>query len=138
MQVPAVPHERYNREYARVADGVPPVAEFLRKPGFLENKNYPQEDFHDVFAEQMQYVVGQARSPFVDRAFIKLLLEKEYERALQRLDDDPSLSTREVATDYCKAVARQVNAHIQENIRRNDALRKEYDQAIARSKASGT
>lgn len=132
-----VASESFNREVARTANGISPVAEFARQPGFLENKSYPQEDFHDVFVEQAQYVVGKEISAFIHPTEHARIANYEFEKGMHRFEENPGSDTLQVATEMMQTITRRINAQIQKNIQRNKKLKAEYEQALAKSNAEG-
>lgn len=124
--------ERYNRELNRFADGMPPLASFTRTEDFLVNKNYPQEDFHQIFRAVMEHTVSGETSPFVDGSEANRIFYYEIDRCLAKLAEADHPPTGQVAAEALKNAAEKINAAIRRNISRNKALKMKYDAVTAR------
>lgn len=113
----------YNDLVNHQADALAPVKRFSMTPAFLHDPDYPSEDFNAVWRAVMERGVPDQVSPFINGNRASRILNKQLD--LVRNDQKP-------VPDALRAAAAEVNAEIQETLRRDPSLRRRYDQRLAK------
>jgi multiple sugar transport system substrate-binding protein len=109
---------RYNELINHQADGVGPVIKYVNEPAFLHDPAYPNEDFNDVWRKMERIAQPEQVSPFMNGAVLLRLVKAQLD--LVKGGDKPAASAMRDAT-------KQINAAIQDNLRVNPALRKQWE-----------
>ncbi|MDI9586101.1 MAG: extracellular solute-binding protein, partial [Acidobacteriota bacterium] len=110
--------EDYGNQINDSADNLAPVKRLCYLDRFLHNPQYPQEDYNEVFRDEMACAksveLSKFSNPFVvDRIFrryIDLMRNKEM-----------------TAVDAMTAAAKEINESIEENVAKFPELQAEYD-----------
>lgn len=115
----------YNDLVNQQADGVAPIMKYCTDAS-LNNPNYPNEDFHGVFRDEMSRGVSEPISPFCNTAVAERIFAQQLD-LIRRNAKSPEAGMKEMA--------REVNEEIAKTLARNPALKAEYDALIAREKS---
>ncbi|NCO43036.1 MAG: hypothetical protein AUJ96_29095 [Armatimonadetes bacterium CG2_30_66_41] len=107
----------YNRLINQQADGLAPMIRYCTDKT-LFNPHFPQEDYHRVFREVMPLGEPEQISPFVNAAAAEQLISIQLD--LVRRD-------AKSAAAAMKTAAEQVNEEMTKNLRRNPALRRQWE-----------
>lgn len=114
----------YNDVVNRDADGIGPVIRFAQTDDFLHDPKHPEEDYNDVWRDEQQRAIPDETSPFVNGTTMQRITEGQL---------DLIKANVKTPAEGLHAIAQQVNAEIQETIRKNPELRQLYQERIAQS-----
>jgi ABC-type glycerol-3-phosphate transport system substrate-binding protein len=111
----------YNRVINQEADAVGGFVQYATNEK-LFNPKFPLEDFHPVFRAMMDEAEPEERSPFVDSSSVDHITDTQMD--LVRRD-------AKTAAEAMRAATEQINEQIQISLKRDPALRQQYDQLTA-------
>lgn len=114
-------HSReYNELVNQQADGMAPMPKYCSDKE-LFNPNFPKEDFHPVFREEMKHGTMESISPFVNTALAVRLINAQHD-LLRRNAKSPE--------EAMKSMASEVNKEIQKTLARDPELKARYDALV--------
>jgi hypothetical protein len=119
--------EPYNTLINHQADGIGPVMKYADGEKFLHDPAYPNEDYNHVWREMQKAAVAEQVSPFMNGSVLQRLMGNQLD---QVKNGDKSASAA------MQDAAREVNAIIQDNVRRVPALREKYEALRAKQQVS--
>ncbi|MBN1351505.1 extracellular solute-binding protein [candidate division KSB1 bacterium] len=105
--------EDYNNLVNHQADALSPLIKYCYTPEFLQDPEYPNEDFNVVWRDVMFDGVQQQVSPFVSGHLASRILNKYM---------DLVRNNQRCASDAMRIAAQKINAEIQKNLQRNPQL----------------
>ena len=114
----------YNDAVNATADGVGPVMRFADTEEFLHDPRHPEETYNAVWREMQHRAIPDESSPFVSGATMQRITEGQL---------DLIKANMKTPAEGLRAIAQQVNAEIQESVRKNPELRRLYEERSARS-----
>jgi multiple sugar transport system substrate-binding protein len=113
----------YNDFISRVAEGVPPVKEYSYSDLFLNNPEYPQEDFHEVWRHAVELAEPMETSIYANGLAVEQMLVKQVDMIKFNLK-----TAEQAMTD----AASEINASVVERLRTDLTLHESYKAALAR------
>ncbi|HIJ64520.1 MAG TPA: extracellular solute-binding protein, partial [Candidatus Hydrogenedentes bacterium] len=113
--------EEFNEIINRWADALPPVRKYAYVDGFLHNREYPEEDFHEVWRIAGEKAIPWDISPYVNGTTANIIMLKQTD--LVRFG-------QKSAADAMQTAARLINEAIVEQLKLDRPLRKQYYAAI--------
>lgn len=111
----------YNHLTNSEADAIAPVMQYSYTDDFLQNPEYPDEDFHEVWREAMRIAAPAEMSPYVAGQRVAQLFIVQTD--LLRLN-------KKSGTEAARDLAEDINEAIVEQLRIDPELRKQYYQAV--------
>jgi multiple sugar transport system substrate-binding protein len=118
--------DAYGNQINDSADNCAPVKALCYTDRFLHNPQYPQEDFNDVFRQEMKYARSVELSKFVN----PYVANRVYQRHL-----DLMRNRQESPEEGMKALAAEVNKEILIFVSKRPELRMEYEKITGRTVA---
>ena len=115
--------QAYSHLVNQQADGMAPMPEYCT-PADLFNPDYPTEDFHAIFPEEVKHGTMEQISPFVNTALAVRLMDAQHD-LIRRNAKTPEQGMREMT--------RQINAEIQKTLARDPELKKRYEALVKRN-----
>lgn len=116
--------QAYNDVVNANADGVGPSVRFTETDAFLHDPAHPDEDYNLVWREMQRRAIPDETSPFVNGSTMKRITEGQLD-LIKSGDLSPAQGLHNIA--------RQINAEIQETVRKNPELKHLYEERLAKS-----
>ncbi|MFQ3549934.1 MAG: extracellular solute-binding protein [Armatimonadota bacterium] len=114
--------QEYNELINYQADGIAAVKKYNYTDKFNHNPDFPEEDFNHVFLESVKYSVQDPiNSPFVDSFIVNKIVTKQL---------DLVKANQKTAEAAMKTATKEINAEIQETLKRDPSLKKEYEKLV--------
>jgi len=117
--------EDYGNQINDSADNLAPVKRLCYLPRFMKNPQYPQEDYNDVFRQEMKCARSIEVSPFVN-PFVADRIYRRYIDLMRNQSMTP--------VEAMQGAAREINAAIADYVRKTPGLQAQYDKAVAEDK----
>lgn len=108
----------YNKGINDQADALAPFQKYCEGEAFLHNPDFPDEDKNEVWREAMLRGKPNPPSPFINAQ----LADRIFNRQLDLVKND-----QKPVADALKAAASEINAEIQNTLKRDPELKKRYD-----------
>jgi ABC-type glycerol-3-phosphate transport system substrate-binding protein len=94
----------YNELINAQADGLCPVKKWAQTPAYLNNPQFPQEDYNKVWRDSLEVSEPDPVSPFVNGQIVQRILGKQLD--LVKNDQKP-------VAEALKAAANEINKVLQ-------------------------
>ena len=111
----------YNELINAQADGLCPVKKWAQTPTYLNNPQFPQEDYNKVWRDSLEVSEPDPVSPFVNGQIVQRILNKQLD--LVKNDQKP-------VPEALKAAANEINKEILETLKRDPELRARFDKVL--------
>ena len=120
---------RYNELVNHQADALAPVMRYCYSPQFLQDPQYPNEDFNAVWRDIMGYAQPDPISPFINGQRAQRILNKQLD--LVKADQKP-------VPEALRSAAREINREIAKTIAEDPALRRRYEALTRKQSTPGS
>ncbi len=110
--------DKFSWQVVESADALPPSPAVARDQGFLNDPDYPEEDFNAQFVEAMRRGRNQAISPLIQTARV----HRAFDRYIVLLSKD-KLTPHQM----CRQLTDEINEDVKTNLVRYESMRAEYD-----------
>jgi ABC-type glycerol-3-phosphate transport system substrate-binding protein len=108
----------YNELINSQADGMGPVMKYTETEKFLHNPEHPEEDYNDVWRNILRDAQPDQVSPFVNGPAVDRIITKQLDLIKMRAKS---------AAQGMADATREVNEHIQKQLKRDPTLRERYE-----------
>ncbi len=110
--------EPYNDLINKQADGMGPVMKYSETDKFLHDPDHPEEDYNDVWRNLMKDAQPDQVSPFVNGPAVDRIITKQLDLVKMRAKS---------AAQGMADATREVNEHIQKQLKHDPTLRQRYE-----------
>ena len=117
--------EPYSQLINEQADAFGPLRRLSNTPEFLHNPAYPAEDYNHIWATIAEKAVPEETSPFINRDVETLIFTRQLDLIRNR---------QKTPREGLAQAARDVDAEIQRNIRKDPALKQRYEEAVSKER----
>ena len=107
------------------ADGLAPVRHFAYTDAYLHNPAHPEEDQNEVWRRALEIANPDETCAFVNEAVANRIISEQL---------DLVRNNQKTAEAAVKSAARQINAEIEKNLKKNKELKTRYDALRAEKK----